>query len=242
MDSAYPALFNGSSSCTLTIHKMKSPYRICQLRLDFIDFELNRPFRGDCNTDRFVVTGQNSNSMIPMLCGLNSNHHMYIDVDSSQGPFTIRITTSGNGLRKWNIKIIQIECGNPSRAPYNCLQYHTQQQGSIFSFNYEPTQLISHSQIPLTNQQTQPSNLHQSSTQNLPQNNDDNSISNNQINHDRDDTGYLNGLDYTICFRKENGFCSQTYYINSSSTPFEIVNVDNNCRLSFFRSISLSNG
>ena len=71
----YPAIYNGSASCTLTIHKMKTAYRICQLRLDFIDFELNRPVNGNCNTDRFVVSGQNSNSIIPPLCGRNTNQH-----------------------------------------------------------------------------------------------------------------------------------------------------------------------
>lgn len=43
---------------------------------------------------------------------------------------------------------------------------------------------------------------------------------------ERDEAGYLNGLDYTVCFRKEIGFCTQTYYINSTSTPFEIMNAD----------------
>lgn len=71
----YPSLFNGTNSCTLTVHRSKSLYRICQLRLDFIDFELNRPVEGNCETDRFVVSGQNSNSIIPALCGRNTEGH-----------------------------------------------------------------------------------------------------------------------------------------------------------------------
>ena len=71
----YPTLFNGTNSCILTIHRSKSPFRICQLRLDFIDFELNRPLDGNCESDRFVVSGQNSNSIIPALCGRNTEGH-----------------------------------------------------------------------------------------------------------------------------------------------------------------------
>lgn len=111
----------------------------------------------------------------------------------------------------------------------------TQQQGQIYSFNYDPAQLVSHA----PNQQIQSSSNnqpqayasssgHQSNQQNLPQSNDDNAVINNlQINQERDEAGYLNGLDYTICFRKENGFCSQTYYVNSTHSPFEILNLDN---------------
>lgn len=61
---------------------------------------------------------------------------VYLDVDAAQGPFTVRITTSGNGLRRWNIQIIQIECGNPSRAPANCLQYHVSVSFFLIFLNF----------------------------------------------------------------------------------------------------------
>ena len=48
---------------------------MCQLRLDFVDFELNRPTDGDCAMDRFVVAGQNANSVVPPLCGRNTGQH-----------------------------------------------------------------------------------------------------------------------------------------------------------------------
>lgn len=72
---AYPSPYNGSTACTLTIHRLSSPYKICQLRLDFVDFEVNRPIYGNCETDRFVISGQNSNSIVPPLCGRNSGTH-----------------------------------------------------------------------------------------------------------------------------------------------------------------------
>lgn len=58
-------------------------------------------------------------------------------MDGAQGPFTVRITTSGSGYRRWNIKVTQIECANPSRAPANCLQHFTGPSGQISSFNYD---------------------------------------------------------------------------------------------------------
>ncbi|RWS05444.1 uncharacterized protein B4U79_04125, partial [Dinothrombium tinctorium] len=208
---AYPSPFNGTNSCALTIYKVASPFKICQLRLDFIDFELNRPVNGNCNTDRMVISGQNSNSIIPALCGYNTGQHskklnatkiiflsfsilytVYVDIDSTQGPYTIRIITEGPGYRRWNIQITQIECLNLSRAPQNCLQYNTGPSGTFSSFNYERLRMNEPSQT--TGQRELEAN-------------------------------YLNGLDYAICFRKEAGFCSQTYNTNSSSTNFEIVNI-----------------
>lgn len=100
------------------------------------------------------------------------------------------------------------------------------QQGTIQSFNYEPAQLVPHSPPPppSTSQPTQASSLQS----NQPQNEDAVVMNNGMSAHEqeRDEAGYLNGLDYTVCFRKEIGFCTQTYYINSTSTPFEIMNAD----------------
>jgi len=36
------------------------------------------------------------------------------------------------------------------------------------------------------------------------------------------DAQYFNSLDYSICFRKEIGFCTQTYNVNATFTPLEI--------------------
>ncbi|XP_074602257.1 uncharacterized protein LOC141855947 [Brevipalpus obovatus] len=202
---AYPSPYNGSTSCTLTIHRIATPYRICQLRLDFVDFEINRPNYGNCETDRFVVSGQNSNSVVPPLCGRNSGSHVYLDVDGSQGPFTLRMITNGPGYRRWNIQVTQIECTNPSKAPANCLQYHLGPSGSFSSFNYESSQYNEFSQ-------------------NQNQNNQNPAFM---------DATYLNGLDYAICFRKESGFCTQTYSVNSTYVPFEIVNFGPNNQPTF---------
>lgn len=36
------------------------------------------------------------------------------------------------------------------------------------------------------------------------------------------DATYFNNLDYAICFRKEVGFCTQTYQVNTTLVPMEI--------------------
>ncbi|KAI1299312.1 hypothetical protein HDE_03927 [Halotydeus destructor] len=192
---AYPSPFNGTLSCSLTIHRIPSPYRMCQIRLDFVDFEINSPLEGECSTDRFVVSGQNSNSIVPPICGRNTGQHMYFDIEGAQGPFTLRVITSGPGIRRWNIQISQIECANPSRAPSNCLQYFTGPSGQFSSFNYELAQ-----------------NQDAALLQNLQQ-------ANPQIPRY---AMYFNSMDYTICFRKESGFCTQTYYVNTTFVPMEI--------------------
>lgn len=121
---------------------------------------------------------------------------MYLDIDGAQGPFTLRVMTSGPGYRRWNIRISQIECANPSRAPPNCLQYFTGPSGMFQSFNYE-TLRTTQEALLIQQQQT------------------------GQNQYMRDAT-YFNNLDYAICFRKEVGFCTQTYQVNTTLVPMEI--------------------
>ena len=122
---------------------------------------------------------------------------VYFDMDGSQGPFTLRVMTSGPGYRRWNIRVSQIECNNPSRAPANCLQYYTGASGYFQSFNYESSRPLSETLINLQQQQQFP-----------------------QMTRD---SSYFNNMDYTICFRKEVGFCTQTYSVNTSLVPLEIT-------------------
>ncbi len=103
-------------------------------RLDFMDFELVQPNRGDCDTDFFTVNGQNLNSVVPKICGFNSGQHcmlylfntinlftiliqkVYVDVDGVQGPINLNVRTNGPGNRRWNLLVSQIECNNPSKG------------------------------------------------------------------------------------------------------------------------------
>lgn len=68
-------------------------------------------------------------------------------------------------------------------APNNCLQYYATPSGQVTSFNYELGPRL-------------------------------NSDPSNQIDVTdlSSGIGYFNSMDYTICFRKESGFCTQTYF------------------------------
>lgn len=75
MNPSYPFPFNGTLNCQLTIHKMPNVFRICQLRFDFLDFDLKRPNVGSCDDNRFMISGVNSNSFVPNICGYNTGQH-----------------------------------------------------------------------------------------------------------------------------------------------------------------------
>ncbi|KAL9890252.1 uncharacterized protein ACN427_009326 [Glossina fuscipes fuscipes] len=79
-----------------------------QLRLDFLTFELSRPTDGDCLEDQFTISGQNINFEVPTLCGVNTGHHIYLHLEPRD-----------------NI------------APDGCLQYYTESEGIVKSFNYD---------------------------------------------------------------------------------------------------------
>lgn len=69
----FPDPYPSPGSCQATVKNTYS--NICQLRLDFIVFNLKQPVLGNCNSDRFVVNGQSNNDIIPSLCGYNPDQH-----------------------------------------------------------------------------------------------------------------------------------------------------------------------
>ncbi|KAG1699829.1 hypothetical protein GQR58_005414 [Nymphon striatum] len=265
----FPSTYDVAQTCSIFVSK-KDP-NICQYKLDLLTFDITPPTDGDCDMDMFSISGQNTNSVFPPLCGLNSgqtynqgqfvtgwhlqlikqcrlrtlkgeflrknlektNHQnlsnlvnllgkvkivtdledflaaflyrtekkqreqIYTDVSSSQGPIILSMTTAGSRPRSWNIKITQIRCDDPSRAPDNCLQYFTGASGSIKSINYA---------TPGTGA----------------------------------DSGYLNDLQYNICIRKEMGFCDisydtadMTFFIDSAAAAGDAGVGDTSCPADF---------
>ena len=73
---------------------------------------------------------------MPIICGRNTGHHMYIDAGSGNSPTSITFITTGNFERAFKMKITQIECGAVNRGVEGCLQYHTGVSGTISSFNF----------------------------------------------------------------------------------------------------------
>ncbi|XP_015586174.1 uncharacterized protein LOC107263461 isoform X2 [Cephus cinctus] len=133
----YPATYAGGDRCTITVNRCHS--KICQLRLDFLDFSLAQPnSSGVCDLDFLLVSG--GASTVPRLCGENTNQHVYVDFNGAT-PITISIDTNTNFAfdRRWNIRIQQIECDSPCRAPNGCLQYYKGVSDTVTSFNYGTT-------------------------------------------------------------------------------------------------------
>ncbi|XP_022216031.2 uncharacterized protein LOC111070042 [Drosophila obscura] len=129
----YPNAVREMMICVLILNVRKG---VQQLRLDFQMFELSRPTNGDCLDDQFIVSGHNTNFQIPTLCGINTGQHIYIHVgDSNEGKvyLSVFVKVSG-GARSFNIKVTQVE---EDLAPNNCLQYFSETEGIVKSFNYD---------------------------------------------------------------------------------------------------------
>ena len=133
MNNNYPQTFNTIGQCSISIEKVSTD--VCQHRLDFVEMELSQPDPDthQCTSDRFVVTG---GAPVPIVCGRNTGHHMYIDAGSGNSPTSLTFITTGNFERAFKMKITQIECGAVNRGVEGCLQYHTGVSGTISSFNY----------------------------------------------------------------------------------------------------------
>jgi len=137
--------FKGVDTCTYTV--TKSAPNICQIRLDFDEFSLAAPTAaGDCNTDKFMVTGA---SGVPQICGNAAGQHFYIHLGEEDGErIKLRITGSEkNENRKFSIKISQIECSSPTKAPPGCGQYYADESHDIKSFNYPSSTTATPSQL-----------------------------------------------------------------------------------------------
>ncbi|XP_037821373.1 uncharacterized protein LOC119610297 [Lucilia sericata] len=129
----YPQPVREMMICVLIINLRKN---VQQLRLDFLMFELNRPTDGNCDDDQFIISGQNINFVVPVLCGINTGQHIYVDVENSPDSkiylsFFAKVPT---GSRSFNIKINLLE---DNLAPLGCLQYYTELEGIVKSFNYD---------------------------------------------------------------------------------------------------------
>lgn len=69
----FPEPYPGPGSCSVNI---KNTYRnTCQIRLDFIFFNIKQPVQGFCSSDRLVINGQATNDIIPSICGFNPGQH-----------------------------------------------------------------------------------------------------------------------------------------------------------------------
>lgn len=131
-----PTSGSSTQSCTLTVNRINT--NICQLRLDFDVLNLAQPnVNGECDTDSFSLSG--GISSVPLICGEATQQHMYYDLDPKGGAVKVIIDRSilNTTPSPWRIRVAQIPCDSRYRAPVGCLQYYTETNDLIRSFNYD---------------------------------------------------------------------------------------------------------
>merc|ERR1711971_663837 len=151
----FPTALTGTAqaalpNCNYQINKAQAD--VCSLRLDFLTFNTQAgdfaaatggaaagtmDSLGACRDTFSVVTNTNGGDT-PVVCGQNDGQHMYIDIGPSEtASATIGFTFLAlAATRSWEIKVTQLECGNPMSPPDGCLQYHTGSAGQLTTFNF----------------------------------------------------------------------------------------------------------
>lgn len=145
----YPTNYATAQDCSYTVTRVQDD--ICQVRLDFFEFVTMQPSAtaataGICaNTILAITPGTTSQSMTTKppqkLCGTLTGQHLYLDSGRQNTAATLKFTTiAASTTNKWRIKVSQIECGNPARAPPGCLQYfYAGPTQTWTSFNWDGT-------------------------------------------------------------------------------------------------------
>lgn len=71
---SYPSTDSDEKVCDLTVEM--SDINVCQVRLDFLDFQLDAPTNGACQQDYMEISASGMPPQtVPRLCGLNRNQH-----------------------------------------------------------------------------------------------------------------------------------------------------------------------
>jgi len=159
----YPELISDHSDCSLEV--VLAP-GVCQVRLDFLDFQMGGINNGLCSADnQMMIKSSVKHAFIPTntLCGnlaTNSSAdpmdnlrtdqaHLYIHIEdlpvdrqvkkvpnSAKPDVTLSVKVTNHPSR-WNIRVTQIQCdGAPLQAPGGCSQYYNDVSGTITSLNY----------------------------------------------------------------------------------------------------------
>lgn len=141
----YPTASTSATECSFTVTECQN--EICQIRLDFIDATLQQPSTAGVCTNTILditsgTTGQTFVTSPPNVCGTLTGQHMYLDSGRATTAATLKFTfATGSTLSNtWRIKVSQIGCGNPARAPPGCLQYFFGgNTNTVSSFNWDGT-------------------------------------------------------------------------------------------------------
>jgi len=155
---------------------------ICSLRLDFTTFAITGPstitivqgrrrlgqasinlpdtlvqegvsFSTNCFVDAFYAQGPSPSTNPPVICGTNTNQHMYVEADVDRGnrlmfsladaSITYSTLTISRGIgspvtRTWDMTISHIECSSMTVPPAGCTKYFWNAAGkaSLSNYNY----------------------------------------------------------------------------------------------------------
>lgn len=177
-----------SGSCDLSVCPVGD--EICQLRLDFTTFVTTGPsfvslvqarrrfgqpvgdyddaifdksgstYSTNCLTDSFHAQGASASSNPPMVCGVLTGTHMYMEMDLDRcnrlkfnfadGVASSVATTNMRGIttlatRSWDITATQIECGNALLPPVGCTQYFAGSGNYLIeSYNWQASTTSTH--------------------------------------------------------------------------------------------------
>merc|ERR1712213_33752 len=142
-----------TSPCTYRI--CPTSKSICRIKFELTTFVLASPMRGDydtaantnnldgsvgdCARDTFVVSsGGASFRGSPVICGTNTGQHLFVDTDGTNCVTASFTFGGGSDSREYDIRVLQYDCTNSDvGGPPGCLQYFTNDQGTVASFNYE---------------------------------------------------------------------------------------------------------
>lgn len=112
---SFPMTDSIQNFCDLTVNIVDPD--ICQLRIDFLEFQIDNPTEGNCLGDKFMVTASGMTpTSVPILCGNNRNQHrkstrLAIEPNLSPPPpqCTFRCqSTRRSGRCRW--------CSRPTRS------------------------------------------------------------------------------------------------------------------------------
>lgn len=127
----YTSAYTTAGSCIFSVTPLSTD--ICQLRLDFVAFDLAEDTSTGACTDSFAVS-VGSGRTYHVLCGTATGQHIYLETGRSTSAQTLTFTIASSGT--WKAKIIQLECYAPYKAPSDCYQYYTGLTGRVSSFNF----------------------------------------------------------------------------------------------------------
>lgn len=132
-----------SSPCQAKVCKIEED--ICQIRLDFVQFDLDQPETSSptdtdgsavtqCQKSSFKITSDTQQS--PLICGSNTGYHMLVEAQDECNEITIAWTDSST-TRAIQMKVSQIACSATWKAPDGCTQWFTGTSGTVYSYNYQ---------------------------------------------------------------------------------------------------------